>query len=374
MGMWIVILLVAIVMLGAGVVYMTVCFSRFSLIKKLAGESKKKEKIFGLLCVAILGTALCLVFSLVNAVIVIVNLMLFFIIANIIAFAVRKALGKERRLYIEGGIALILCAVYLCVGYFLANNVWEKNYTLSTDKSTGNIRIIQLADSHIGTTFDGKGLGKYVDEMNEKDPDIVVITGDFVDDGTMKQDMIDACAALGRLKTKQGVYFCFGNHDKGYYSNEQRGYTKDDLEAELEKNGVTVLEDELVFLDNNVCIIGRADKSEELENRNGSRKSIAELMQGVDKSAYTVVLDHQPNDYTAEAEAGADLVLSGHTHGGQMLPINRIGELIGANDYTYGHKTIDSTDFIVTSGISDWEIAFKTGCKSEYVVIDIEGK
>ena len=79
------------------------------------------------------------------------------------------------------------------------------------------------------------------------------------------------------------------------------------------------------------------------------------------------------NDYDAEAEAGADLVLSGHTHGGQMLPINRIGEWIGANDFTYGYERIDSTDFIVTSGISDWAIDFKTGCRSEYVVIEING-
>ena len=56
-----------------------------------------------------------------------------------------------------------------------------------------------------------------------------------------------------------------------------------------------------------------------------------------------------------------------------MLPINRIGEWIGANDFTYGYKRIDSTDFIVTSGISDWAIDFKTGCRSEYVVIDIKG-
>ena len=372
MGMWIAILIVAIAMLGVGVAYMTVCFSRFSLIKKLAGDSNAKGRIFGLLCVVILGAALCLTLSLVNAVIVIVNLMLFFIIANIIAFAVRKALKKERRLYIEGALALIACGVYLCVGYYLANGVWEKNYILETSKSTGDIRIIQLADSHIGTTFDGEGLNKYIDEMNEKHPDVVVVTGDFVDDGTMKQDMVDACKALGRLETKYGVYFCYGNHDKGYYSNERRGYSKDDLEAELEKNGVTVLEDETVLLDNRFYIIGRADKSEELENRNGSRKSISELMQGLESDKYTVVLDHQPNDYTAEAEAGADLVLSGHTHGGQMLPINRIGELIGANDFTYGHKRIDGTDFIVTSGISDWEIAFKTGCRSEYVVIDIK--
>ena len=67
-------------------------------------------------------------------------------------------------------------------------------------------------------------------------------------------------------------------------------------------------------------------------------------------------------------------MLSGHTHGGQLLPINRIGELFGVNDRTYGHENINGTDFIVTSGISDWEVIFKTGTKSEYVIINIIGK
>lgn len=372
MTMWLIIIAVVLGLLIAGSVYLTICFSRFALIKKLAGGSNKKEYIFGLLSIIAIGVVLGFIFGGVNSVICILNLMLFFLVSNTIAFAVRKALIKERKHYIEGVVALVAAAVYLGIGYHLANNVWEKNYTLSTSKDIGSLRIVQLADSHIGTTFDGEGLSRYVDEINDKDPDIVVITGDFVDDGTMKQDMVDACKALGRLETKYGVYFCYGNHDKGYYSNERRGYSKDDLEAELEKNGVTVLEDETVLLDNRFYIIGRADKSEELENRNGSRKSISELMQGLESDKYTIVLDHQPNDYQAEAEAGADLVLSGHTHGGQMLPINRIGELIGANDFTYGYKRIDGTDFIVTSGISDWEIVFKTGCRSEYVVIDIE--
>ena len=73
-------------------------------------------------------------------------------------------------------------------------------------------------------------------------------------------------------------------------------------------------------------------------------------------------------------EAGVDLVLSGHTHGGQLLPVNYVGEWTGVNAKTYGLERRGKTDFVVTSGISDWAIQFKTGCKSEYVVIDITGK
>ena len=85
-----------------------------------------------------------------------------------------------------------------------------------------------------------------------------------------------------------------------------------------------------------------------------------------------LMLDHQPNDYAGESSAGVDLVLSGHTHGGQLIPITKVGEWIGANDSTYGHQKRNATDFIVTSGISDWALKFKTGTRSEYVVIKIE--
>ena len=67
-----------------------------------------------------------------------------------------------------------------------------------------------------------------------------------------------------------------------------------------------------------------------------------------------------------------DLVLSGHTHGGQLFPFNNLGKWLGFNDAIYGYERLDNTDFIVTSGISDWELLFKTGCRSEFVVIDIK--
>ena len=94
-------------------------------------------------------------------------------------------------------------------------------------------------------------------------------------------------------------------------------------------------------------------------------------MKDVPAENYTIVLDHQPNDYDNEAAANADLVVSGHTHGGQLFPVTYVGEWFNINDRTYGHEKRSDTDFIVTSGIADWEIQFKTGAKSEYVIIDV---
>lgn len=86
-------------------------------------------------------------------------------------------------------------------------------------------------------------------------------------------------------------------------------------------------------------------------------------------------MNNQPCDYANQAKSGVDLVVSGHTHGGQLFPLMNIENLTGlGDDRVYGYEKRDNTNFIVTSGISDWEIRFKTGCKSEYVIVNIQGK
>ena len=119
-------------------------------------------------------------------------------------------------------------------------------------------------------------------------------------------------------------------------------------------------------------LIDRQDASEELDF-GGSRASVAELTQNLDKSKFSLVLDHQPREYDAEAAAATDLVLSGHTHGGQLFPLMQFSRLfaVSGDDQIYGIERRLQTDFIVTSGISDWAIKFKTGCFSEYVILDI---
>ena len=75
-----------------------------------------------------------------------------------------------------------------------------------------------------------------------------------------------------------------------------------------------------------------------------------------------------------ESKAEVDLVLSGHTHGGQLFPLGYVGKLLKANDEFKGMNFRDNTIFIVNSGLSDWKLKFKTGTTSEYTVIDIMNK
>ncbi|MCR4609696.1 MAG: metallophosphoesterase [Eubacterium sp.] len=419
--MWVAILGLSLAAAVASLFYLVSRFKKFLFIRKLAGEKKGLLKLFSLLM--LLPLVVYGVFDTVNAIIVLLHLAVFWLIADGIAAAVRAFKRRRRkRLKIDlpnddntdinqmadekddvtitgspddsgmkktdcstgrkkpywlGLTVLLITAVYLGIGWYNAHHVSITKYKVNTEKEIGaeSLRIVQITDSHVGTTFDGEGFAEHMKTVQDLEPDMVVITGDFVDDGSTKEDLIRSCEALGELKTKYGVYFVYGNHDKGYFNS--RDFTAEDIETELSKNNVIILQDESVLVDDLFYVVGRKDASAENE-RGGDkdgRKAAQELTEGLDKDRFILMLDHQPTDYDNEAAAGADLVLSGHSHGGQLIPLQFIGQyIIRANNRTYGIEKRKETTFIVCSGISDWEIDFKTGCKSEIVVVDVIAK
>lgn len=354
-----------------GVIYLASRFAKFSFLRRLLGKNRFLRFMAGLVLVGLIALGIWAFLGTINMAIAILHLMAVWLICDGVGKLAERKRGSRFSVYYAGIFALGITAVYLACGWYLANHVWRTVYELGTDKQVGALRIVQFADSHVGNTFDGEGFLELVEAMQEEQPDVVVITGDYVDDDTSREDMVAACQALGTLRTTYGVYYVFGNHDKGYYAPEYRGYNGNDLIAELEKNNVQVLQDQVVPLGDGFYLIGRKDRSE--DQRGTPRAAMEELTAGLDPNRYSIVLDHQPSDFDAQAAAGVDLVLCGHTHGGQLFPFHRMGQWTGIDDRSYGLERRSATNFIVTSGISDWAIQFKTGCKSEYVVVDISG-
>lgn len=351
------------------VAYLAGRFAMFSFVRTAAKGRKSIRLATGFVLTIAILIVTGAFFGAINAEICMLHLTVFWLICDGVGKLAEKKLKKKSDTYYAGIAALVITAAYLSCGWFLAHHVWRTEYALETDKPVGSLRIVQFADSHVGNTFSGKEFLKHVKAIQSENPDIVAVTGDYVDDDTSKEDMIAACEALGTLKTTYGVYYVFGNHDKGYYGPKYRGYGEEDLIKELEKNNVKVLQDEIISPDGRFYLIGRQDRSE--DQRGGRRATVEELTAGLDPDKYTIVLDHQPHDYDEMAAAGVDLALSGHTHGGQLFPLNGIGEWAGIDEKSYGLEKRNHTNFIVTSGISDWAIQFKTGCKSEYVVVDV---
>ena len=359
-GIVVFVILVIMLMLG----YITYSIHKCFFVSKI-----KNKKIKGL--VTLLPLFIYLIYFLfdkINSTIVLLHITFFEAIFDLILFLIKKLFKKSAKYNLSMILTCVITLIYLGYGYFLAHNIVETRYTLESNKDIGrdNLRIVQISDSHIGATLNGNEFIQIMERINETNPDIVVITGDFVDDDTKLEDMVKACIGLGKLQTTYGVYYVYGNHDKGYMT--YRSFNNNVLKSELIKNNVIVLEDDITQITNNIYLVGRKDKSDK------ERKSISKLIQDIDKSNYIIALDHQPTDFVNEAKANIDLVLCGHTHGGQFIFLGPIGVKLGINDGYYGMEKRDNTTYIINSGLGDWAIHFKTGCVSEYTVIDIKNK
>lgn len=368
--MWIIIMWTTLIITGMALVYVSNRVCKFGFIRRLTKEDEKRKAFIGGGIVFGGFGVLCWLLNFMNAIVCIVYFALAWLICDFIFFLTEKLRKQPFKRYYSGSCAVIIALAALIYGWYAAHNVWRTEYNLVTAKNIENLKIVMFADSHIGTTFNADKFAEYIATMQAENPDAVVIVGDYVDDDTSLENMISSTRALGSLQTKYGVYFVFGNHDKGYYGASHRGFSADELVARLQNNGITVLRDETALIGDAFYIIGRRDFSE-VKEMHHQRKSMAEITAALDMNKYSIVLDHQPTDYAAQAKSGVDLVLSGHTHGGQLWPFNQVGKWIGANDRIYGYEKRNNTDFIVTSGISDWAIKFKTGTKSEYVVLNI---
>ena len=362
-NMWFMILIATVLTTLMGIIYMTACLGRFIGLQMLSNNKPMLKYLFSFLILVAIFMLISHLMSTVNAVVIFLHEVMFFAMFEIVMRIIKHCTNKEFTINWQGWLAIIFSIVYLAVGYYLLHHVWKTNYELKTDKNI-SLKMAVFADSHIGTTFDGEGFAKHMQTIDNNNPDIVLIPGDFVDDWSNKKDLIVACEALGKMKAKYGVWYAYGNHDEGFFNN--RDFSAKELEEELTKNGVHILADEFELVDNSFYVVGRLDSSIH------QRKDINELLEGVDESKYIIVLDHEPTDYENESKSIADLVVSGHTHGGQLIPLNIISDVFKINDRNYGHERRQNTDFIVTSGISDWAIQFKTGTKSEYVIINVE--
>lgn len=358
-------LIIPIIILILLCVYIVFNFHKFSVVRNI--ENKSRALSWFAASIPIIVSVIIGLWYFMYPVVIIIHLAFMFFVCRLIWALIRKVFKVDTKHYIAGIMAIVLTTCYFVYGWQVAHNVVKTDYKITSEKlSAGDsLRIVQITDSHIGTTFSGKGFEKYIDEISACNPDVIVFTGDFVDGSTTYEDMVEGCESLEKAKSKYGTYFIFGNHDLDVYGGE-RYYTDEQLLNELKKNNINVLQDENVLIDNKFYICGRQDFSVM------DRKSTEKLLSEVDKSKFTLLLDHQPIEYKEAEENGVDMLLSGHTHGGQLFPLAHINTSISRNDMVYGFEQKGNTSFIVSSGISEWGFGFRTGCRSEYVVIDVE--
>lgn len=313
--------------------------------------------------------------------IIVLHIFMIAVLMHPINFAIRKLFSGRsektvsvwKKIHGSGAIPILLSAILLTYGYFNLHTVVQTSYTVYTDKEIRQegYRIALIADVHYGVSLDYEELLEKCAEINATDPDIVILCGDIIDDSANGDQMREVYRALGTLKSEFGTYYVHGNHDRPFSFLDNYSYTPEEQLNTMKENGITVLQDDVVQITEDFVLIGREDRS---SNRfgHGGRADLATLFEQVDKADFVLTLDHQPNQYAENGKAGTNLLLSGHTHGGQLFPLNLLMKIVPFNDGLYGLYEIDTdTTAIVTSGFAGWNFPVKTAAPAEYVIIDV---
>lgn len=246
------------------------------------------------------------------------------------------------------------------------NHVLKTEYLLETEKNLGNYKVVLITDTHYGTIQDTEVLKNKIEEINMQNPDIVVLGGDIVEEGTSKEQMQEVFQVLGGITNHYGIYYVYGNHDRQPYT-QNRSFTNEELEHAITENGIVILEDDYVEIRDDLVIAGRGDAA--WGNVSG-RASTEEILDGIDREKYIILADHQPVEAEENSEQGVDLEISGHTHAGQVWPVGILSELAGI--LNYGEYQEGACKVIVSSGFTGWGYPIRTEEHCEYVVINIE--
>ncbi|MDY6181566.1 MAG: metallophosphoesterase, partial [Candidatus Faecousia sp.] len=238
---------------------------------------------------------------------------------------------------------------------------------VTSEKLDSGYDVVFLSDVHYGTIQSPEVLRRAVEEINALQPDVVILGGDIVEEGTSKEAMEEAFRVLGNLKSTYGTCYIFGNHDRQrYLPASSRAYTEEELEQAITGNGIEILCDRYITLEEDFVLAGREDVGEVF-----GRISAGDLLGGADRERFLLVADHQPAGVEENASEGVDLQLSGHTHAGQIFPAGYLIELFGG--LNYGLYREGDCQVIVSSGAAGWGFPVRTQGRCEYVVVHLRG-
>jgi len=258
-----------------------------------------------------------------------------------------------------------LTTALILYGKYNASLIRHVFYDIRLKESalSDKIKIVMIADLHFGYIAAEKSLPKIVQGIKSLEPDIVCIVGDiFNDDINFIRNPSVAIDLFKSIKTKYGVYACLGNHDSGETFPEMMSF--------LEQSNIKVLKDEFVIIDDRIVLVGRLDKHSIGGFEGLERADTADVLKSLDSKLPIVVMDHNPS-YSEEYGNDIDLLLSGHTHRGQFIPITLITKSMYDVDYGHYQKDSDSPHVVITSGASTWGTPIRVGTNNEILSIDL---
>lgn len=281
----------------------------------------------------------------------------FLLLLNLLFRIVLPEIKKSFKFRFYTFSAMILLSVAVVIGGAInLNTIRISMYKISLPKKNSQIeklRVAFVADFHILQSTKLSYVERFVEKVNELKPDVMLFGGDIVE-GDGENETSEAIeAAFRNIQTKYGAFGVVGNHE--FYGGQE-------YSTFFMKSGITMLYDTVINVDNSFYIGGRYD--ERLKNR----KTIEQIMETFTAELPVIFLDHRPTQLKEVGQTKVDVQFSGHTHNGQLFPINFIIQQM--YELSWGYRKIGNTHFFVTSGLRLWGPPVKTAGKSEIILVD----
>lgn len=236
-------------------------------------------------------------------------------------------------------------------------------YNIAIGKQAGDqteLRIAAVSDIHLGSIIRKRSMRKLSEILKKTEPDVVFLLGDIVDGEIGPVLRGDLLKYFTCPHCRGGMYAITGNHEFIGGADRTIPY--------IESKGIKILKDEVVTLDGGIQIAGRLDRDSK-RYYGKDRMPLTGLLADVDRSRPLILLDHQPYHLDEAVSSGVDLQLSGHTHNGQMWPLNLLTSRL--YEISYGYRKKGNTHFIVSSGFGLWGPRVRIGSRSEVLLVNI---
>lgn len=249
----------------------------------------------------------------------------------------------------------------LIYGHFNARRPVIREVTLNIPKHAGlysGVEIALASDLHLGSVLAKNHLNRIVQKINSLDPDIILLAGDIIDEDLEPVIRKDLGSGLKQLKSKLGVFAVTGNH-------EYIGGIEPAIEY-LENHGIHLIRDHALLIDSSFYLVGREDRDRPRFSGK-PRKTLSEIAGNLDKSLPVILMDHQPFTLEESLQNGVDVHLSGHTHNGQIWPLNYIIDAI--YEVGWGYKNKSGMHVYVSSGVGTWGPPVRIGTRPEIIHI-----
>lgn len=267
---------------------------------------------------------------------------------------------KSIYLYTSVGIVGLL----LVIGHINAINPRIRTIEINTGKKAvgkKEVTIAMASDIHLGTIIGPRRVGKLVNTINGLKPDMVLFAGDVVDEDLKPVIRQNLGESLRKISAPLGVYAITGNHE--YIGGAEAACKY------LEEHGITMLRDKVVNIKGMFYLAGREDRS--INSFAGKQRMTLEaLLSGLDRERPIVLMDHQPFQLHEAEKQNVTLQLSGHTHYGQLWPLNYIIDAI--YEIGMGEKQIGNTHFYVSPGYGTWGPPVRIGHRPEIAFIRLK--